>query len=84
VNVRVKDGDDASCLNLNRAQQPRLLGLNPEQLQLRKAFSFTKTLSNGDVNGWDLLSLNTDSNVIPAVGDEATVRWGLANQLEMK
>jgi putative ABC transport system permease protein len=40
VPLRVRDGDDASCLNLNRAQQPRLLGVNPELLQSRRAFTF--------------------------------------------
>lgn len=28
IPARVRDGDDASCLNLNRAMQPRLLGVN--------------------------------------------------------
>jgi putative ABC transport system permease protein len=32
VSLRVHDGDDASCLNLNRAQTPRLLGVNPQEL----------------------------------------------------
>jgi hypothetical protein len=32
VPLRVRDGDDASCLNLNRAMQPRLLGVKPEDL----------------------------------------------------
>ncbi len=27
VQMRVKDGDDASCLNLNRAVQPRVIGV---------------------------------------------------------
>jgi len=29
VSIRVREGDEASCLNLNRAQSPRLLGVNP-------------------------------------------------------
>ncbi len=44
VAFRVRDGDDASCLNLNRAQKPRLLGVKPEMLVER--FTFAK----GD--GW--------------------------------
>ena len=44
VSLRVHDGDDASCLNLNRAQTPRLLGINPEELQARNAFTFVKTV----------------------------------------
>ncbi|MFA6544396.1 MAG: ABC transporter permease, partial [Limisphaerales bacterium] len=40
VPFRVRDGDDASCLNLNRAQKPRLLGVKPELLAQRGAFKF--------------------------------------------
>jgi ABC-type antimicrobial peptide transport system permease subunit len=40
VSLRVHDGDDASCLNLNRVQTPRLLGIRPEELQSRNAFTF--------------------------------------------
>jgi putative ABC transport system permease protein len=40
VPLRVRDGDDASCLNLNRAQQPRLVGVNPDLLASRRAFTF--------------------------------------------
>jgi putative ABC transport system permease protein len=38
IPFRVHDGDEASCLNLNRAQRPRLLGVNPALLSGRFAF----------------------------------------------
>jgi len=53
VPFRVKEGDDASCLNLNRAQQPRLLGVDPELLNQRRAFSFAKG------GGWNALERDT-------------------------
>jgi ABC-type antimicrobial peptide transport system permease subunit len=40
VPFRVREGDEASCLNLNRAQKPRLLGVKPEMLEER--FKFAK------------------------------------------
>jgi putative ABC transport system permease protein len=40
VAFRVREGDEASCLNLNRAQKPRLLGVRPELLEGR--FALTK------------------------------------------
>ncbi len=40
VPFRVREGDEASCLNLNRAQKPRLLGVKPENLEGR--FTFAK------------------------------------------
>jgi ABC-type antimicrobial peptide transport system permease subunit len=54
VSLRVHEGDDASCLNLNRAQTPRLLGVNPELLAGR--FTFAKVARNADAaSGWRLL-----------------------------
>jgi putative ABC transport system permease protein len=42
VPFRVRDGDDASCLNLNKAQRPVLCAVNPAPLADRHAFSFAK------------------------------------------
>jgi putative ABC transport system permease protein len=98
VQLRVHDGDDASCLNLNRAQMPQLLGLQPEQLQKRGSFTFTKTIKTQDTrlktqdtrpesgvrsleSGWDLLDENFGENVVPAVGDYATVYWALGKSV---
>jgi hypothetical protein len=69
VSLRVHDGDDASCLNLNRAQTPRLLGVNPQELQGRFSGS----------GSW--LSLEKDGEEIPAVGDEATITWALHKKI---
>ncbi len=41
VQMRLADGDDASCLNLNRIVTPRVLGLDPAALKGR--FSFVTT-----------------------------------------
>jgi hypothetical protein len=54
VPMRVREGDEASCLNLNRAQQPRLLGVRPELLDGR--FTFTQVAKGLDRRqGWRLL-----------------------------
>jgi putative ABC transport system permease protein len=42
VPFRVREGDDASCLNLNKAQRPMLCAVNPDYLAREKAFSFVK------------------------------------------
>ena len=39
VPFRVRAGDEASCLNLNAAQRPRLLGVKPEMMEGRFAFA---------------------------------------------
>jgi hypothetical protein len=54
VPLRVRAGDEASCLNLNRAQKPRLLGVKPELLAGRFTFAnVAKGLDRRD--GWELL-----------------------------
>jgi hypothetical protein len=56
VPFRVRDGDDASCLNLNRAQRPRLLGVKPELLASRRAFTFAQIAEGADAKaGWEIL-----------------------------
>jgi hypothetical protein len=69
VEMRVREGDDASCLNLNRAQQPRLLGVRPEDLAKRNAFG----------GKWE--SLHQPGDAVPAIGDEATVKWALGKKV---
>ena len=82
VQFRVHEGDDASCLNLNRAQRPRLLGVRSEELEEFEAFRFTRILSEEqDETGWDLLRMDLDRGSIPAIGDYPTVFWGLGKDI---
>ena len=82
VQMRVHEGDDASCLNLNRAQMPQLLALQPVLLQQRGSFTFVKTIeTNNSANQWDLLYTNLGENIIPAIGDYATVYWALGKSV---
>ena len=80
VPLRVHDGDDASCLNLNRAQTPRLLGVNPRALQDRKAFTFAQ-LADASFAARPWLLLEKEGGEIPAVGDEATITWALHKKI---
>jgi len=82
VQLRVHDGDDASCFNLNRAQRPRLLGLQPEQLQVRGAFKFIRTIENTtSMDGWNLLGGDYGEDVVPAIGDYPTIIWALGKSV---
>jgi ABC-type antimicrobial peptide transport system permease subunit len=80
----VRDGDDASCLNLNRALTPRLLGVNPELLAARHAFTFSaledKSLAQ---RPWAALQAgdNSSAGEIPAIGDEASIQWALGKKI---
>lgn len=82
VQVRVRDGDDASCFNLNRAQRPRLLGVQPERLQTRGSFTFAKVIEDAEPKeAWSLLDRDLGENIVPAVGDYATVIWALGKSV---
>jgi putative ABC transport system permease protein len=75
----VRDGDDASCLNLNRAQQPKLLGVKPGLLHNQKAFSFVNEFQ------WMNLSMSNamdmHANSILGVGDAASIQWALHKKI---
>ena len=83
VAFRVSDGDDASCLNLVRAQQPRLMGVAPDSLAVRGAFSFAAmkegTVEDENFSPWSLLSesLAEDGAVIPGIIDLNTATYAL-------
>ena len=75
VSLKVRDGDDASCFNLNRAQAPRLVGVDPDAFLSRKAF-----VSKGAANGaaWSLLGMTLPEGVVPGLaGDANTAMWNL-------
>jgi len=83
VQWRVHDGDDASCFNLNRPQRPRLLGVQPEQLQRRGAFGSIKTIQGVQKNAyaWWLLYAERGEVAVPAIGDYATIVWALGKSV---
>jgi putative ABC transport system permease protein len=88
VPLRVREGDVASCLNLNRAQKPRLLGVKPELLAGR--FTFASVAKGLDRHGgWELLH-NGKSNIanpkseipeLPAIGDANSIQWAMGKEI---
>ncbi len=67
--------DDASCHNLNRVANPRILAASPLQLEGRFSFVRSKDLPE-DSNPWMLLE-QKHKDVIPAIADQAVIQWGL-------
>lgn len=61
VPFRVREGDDASCLNLNRAQKPQLVAVDFAKLTDRFAFA----------------SGSLPQQPLEALADQATAMWGL-------
>lgn len=81
VGLRVHRADDASCLNLARAQRPQIVGVEARALGSRGAFRFVRTASRSHpdpAEGWaELVREAGAPDVVPAVADEATLVWGL-------
>ncbi len=74
VPLRVRDGDDAGCLNLNRAREPRIYGVDPDALAERGAFAAPEEAEAL----WALLRQPLEEGIFPAlVGDADTALWGL-------
>jgi len=82
VPMRWKEGDETSCLNLNRPQRPSLLGVDPVELASREAFTFDAVLEESAASPWMLLQdLDPSPVVVPAIGDSAAVMWSLHRAL---
>jgi len=82
VPLRVHEGDEASCLNLNRAQRPRLIGVRPDVLASRGAFTFAETVKHpAGENPWMLLTHQPEAVVVPAIADANTITWSLGQKV---
>jgi putative ABC transport system permease protein len=83
VSFRQRAGEEASCLNLNRAQRPRILGVNPQELASRKAFTFAQTWAKvpEDGSAWDLLSKNEPDGTIPGIADFNSIMWAMGKSV---
>lgn len=78
LGLRVFDGDDASCLNLNHALRPRVLGVDAQALTQLKAF-----VEGGDESLWEQLDQDPTDGAIPAlVGDSDTAMWTLKKKTD--
>ena len=74
------EGDDASCLNLNRISQPAILGAGTRELAGR--FGFSGMLPDGDVNDpWGLLDEVTTDGTVNAIADQTVIQWGLGKKV---
>lgn len=79
VQFRKNEGDDASCLNLNRVSNPVLLGVDPAGMEGR--FSFLT--SNPDLDAkrpWGSLEKELEGGLVPAIADQTVIQWGLGKK----
>jgi ABC-type antimicrobial peptide transport system permease subunit len=81
--MRLKDGDDASCLNLNRTESPAIIGVNQNTLDSLGAFAFSSVMKGADKsNPWQILGAWSGSdNTVYGVADANTIEWGLGKSV---
>ena len=80
--MRIGQGDDASCFNLNYTENPRLLAMDAEALAARGAFTFHSIRDGLDASkAWRLLSERSEDGAIRAFVDSATLQWALKKKL---
>lgn len=75
--LRMKPGENASCLNLYQTQLPTLLGVPQaviEQLSKEQRFKFADTRSS---HPWELLTGKEQGGAIPVLGDMNTLQYSL-------
>jgi ABC-type antimicrobial peptide transport system permease subunit len=78
-NLRLRPGDDASCLNLYQPKQPRVVGV-PERLIREGRFRFARTMATdeaGRANPWTLLNGPSADGAVPAIVDATSLEYVL-------
>ncbi|MEK6797471.1 MAG: ABC transporter permease [Planctomycetota bacterium] len=74
---RLRPGGESSCRNLYAPTRPRVLGVDDAFID-RGGFPFSSSIATTPAdqeNPWRLLRMAFDDGAIPAVADEAAVRW---------
>ncbi|HEX2394915.1 MAG TPA: FtsX-like permease family protein, partial [Bacteroidales bacterium] len=75
------DGDDASCLNLNQAQQPEILSVNPVEFDSTGAFSFIKLPAASTAQPWMELDRYINDSIFPAFADQTVLTYSLKKKI---
>jgi putative ABC transport system permease protein len=83
VPFRVREGEEASCLNLNRAQRPRIMGVDPDGLISRQAFSFASSWKghSREPSGWQWLHEVLEDGSIPGIADHQSILWAMGKKV---
>ena len=79
--AKVFESAQANCLNLNRVKNPRVLGLDAEVLEKRRAFTFDSRMPEFKEASWRLLDSELEGGEIPAFIDSASLTWSLKGKL---
>ena len=78
--MRLRPGEDASCLNLYVPRSPRILGA-PIGFREAGRFGFGASLQSGSGNPWLLLDRAQSDGTLPAIGDQNSIQYVLKKKL---
>jgi ABC-type antimicrobial peptide transport system permease subunit len=79
VNLRVRPGDDTSCLNLYQPRNPKIVA-PPESFIRDNRFSFQTSLATSNEekqNPWLLLDRQLENGSVPVIGDANSLTYVL-------
>ncbi len=79
MNLRVRPGDDTSCLNLYQPRNPKIVA-PPEAFIRDNRFTFGSTLAASNEekeNPWLLLDRQFENGVVPVIGDANSLTYVL-------
>jgi len=78
VQIKRRQGNDASCLNLNHVSIPPVLGVDPSDFISKNSFSFSSILKSENItNPWQFLKLPAVNNTFYGIADQTVLEWGL-------
>jgi putative ABC transport system permease protein len=76
---RVRPGDDGSCLNLYRPENPRIVAPSPGFVAKGGRFTFAATIAGATeaerANPWRLLERRFDDGAVPAIVDATSLQY---------
>lgn len=72
--LRLRPGDEASCLTLYQPRNPRVVGVNPASMAGRFSFSDAGT-AGASTSPWTLLDQAGEDGVVPAIADQTTLTY---------
>jgi putative ABC transport system permease protein len=75
VSLRMRPGDDASCLNLYQPRNPKIIA-PPDAFLKENRFTFQNTLDKTD-NPWLLLDREFPDGAVPVIGDANSLNYVL-------
>ena len=76
VSLRMRPGDDTSCLNLYQPRNPKIIA-PPDSLIRENRFTFQNSIDANETNPWLLLNREFPDGAIPVIGDANSLNYVL-------